>query len=266
LNRAIDSARGEFIVRLDGHNVYTSDFIRKVVKLSENTAADNAGGVLVPTGKGYAGESIAAAYHSPLGIGGAQRGHFSTDEIRRVDTVHGGCWRRERLIAVGKFDEEMVRNQDDELSFRIRKDGGVIVQSTAIRIRYWVRDSFRKLFWQFAQYGYWKVKVVRRHPRQASLRHFVPALFLTSLVLSSLAAIFWSAGMWALICLLGLYFVAILAASVKLTFHFSPRLLPGIMLSLIFMQVGYGWGSLMGLRRWLTGPISLDSVFERVTR
>lgn len=266
LNRAVDCARGELIIRLDGHNVYATDFIRRVVKLSQDTGADNAGGVLVPTGNGYVGESIAAAYHSPLGIGGAQRGHFRVDEIRQVDTVHGGCWRRERLIAVGKFDEEMVRNQDDELSFRIRKSGGIIVQSTAIRIQYWVRDSYRKLFWQFAQYGYWKVKVVRRHPRQASLRHFIPALFLVSLAVAAISAFFSTAGILALIGLAGVYFAAILLAGLKLVFHFPPRLLPGIMLSLLFMQVGYGWGSLMGLRRLLTGPIPTDGVFERGTR
>jgi len=266
LNRAIDSARGELIVRLDGHNVYSNDFIRQVVRLSEESGAANVGGVLVPTGKGYVGRAIAAAYHSPLGIGGAQRGHFQTNEVRQVDTVHGGCWRRERLIAAGKFDEEMVRNQDDELSFRIRKNGGVILQSTAIRIQYWVRDSFRKLFRQFAQYGYWKVKVVQRHPRQASLRHFIPAMFVAAVLGTTIAAFFLPGAAWILAGLLGLYFLAILAAGAQLAFHFGAGLLPGIMLSLILMQVGYGWGSLMGLRRCVTGLLPIDSTFEKITR
>ena len=31
-----------------------------------------------------------------------------------MDTVPYGCWRKDTLIKIGLFDEELVRNQDDE--------------------------------------------------------------------------------------------------------------------------------------------------------
>jgi glycosyltransferase involved in cell wall biosynthesis len=266
LNRALECARGEIVIRFDGHCVYPKDFVKSVVRILEQTGADNAGGVLVPVGKSYISKAIASAYYSPLGIGGAQRGHREPGRIREVDTVHGGCWRRDRLIAIGKFDEEMVRNQDDELSFRLRKSGGRIVQSSAIRVSYWVRDSFSKLFMQFAQYGYWKVKVVKKHPRQASLRHFIPSLFLLSVLLTTILVAVARWPFWTLGILLGVYASIIALEAFRQSIRTDWKLWPGVVLSLMVMQVAYGWGFIVGLTRRVFGPLPTDVLFERVTR
>jgi len=73
------------------------------------------------------------------------------------------------------YDEEMVRNQDDELSLRLRKAGGKIIQSGKIKIKYFPRDRFKQLFKQFLQYGYWKVAIFKKHPKHVHWRHFLPA-------------------------------------------------------------------------------------------
>ena len=260
LNRALASARGEIVVRLDGHCEYPGDYIRKVVQLRQRTAAVNAGGVLVPVGAGYVCQAVGAAYHSPVGLGGAALRAVSPPlaSIREVDAVHGGCWRREDLLAAGGFDEEMVRNQDDELSFRLRKNGGRIIQSTSIRVRYHVRDSFPRLFLQFAQYGYWKVRVVRKHPRQASPRHFVPALFLLSGFGLALAALRFQPALWALAVLAVVYLLAIMSVSLVQTWGFK-KLCPGVMTALTMMHFGYGSGFILG---WLPST----GIFERTSR
>ena len=155
-NVALGHAVGEVIVRMDGHCEYPPNYVSQVVQFREKCGADNFGGVLEPIGDSWTQRCICVAYHSRVGIGGAAlRGHSGTVVQHEVDTVHGGCWLLSRLREVNGMDEQMVRNQDDELSFRLRKSGGKIVQSTAIRVRYHVRNSFRLLFWQFAQYGYW---------------------------------------------------------------------------------------------------------------
>ena len=267
LNRAIESARGEIIARMDGHNEFATDYLRRVVTLLLETGAGNAGGVLVPTGRnGYVSSAVAAAYHSPLGIGGAQRGHADGNAVCEVDTVHGGCWRRDTLIDVGKFDERMVRNQDDELSFRLRKSGARIVQSTAIRMTYAVRDSFKKLFLQFAQYGYWKVQVIRRHPRQASLRHLIPALFVFTVIGLTLLLPFLSGVARDEEAIIGLYLLVIGLESLRHAIRTRLALWPGIAWALINMQIGYGLGFLAGLARCLFGRLPMDRLFERVTR
>jgi glycosyltransferase involved in cell wall biosynthesis len=267
LNRALAAARGEVVVRLDGHCEYPKDYVKKVVELRQQTGADDAGGVLVPLGNGtYTSQAVAAAYYSPVGIGGALRGYAVSEEVCEVDTVHGGCWQRERLITLGGFDEEMVRNQDDELSFRLRKAGGRIVRSSAIRVKYWVRDSYRRLFMQFAQYGYWKVRVLRKHPRQSSVRHVVPSAFVMVLFTSALLASISTIARWVLGIVAGGYVVAICLAGLKEAIRTNLRLWPGITLAIPLMHFGYGLGFLLGWLRWLVGKLPTDQIFERSTR
>jgi len=267
LNRALAEARGEIIVRLDGHCEYPRDYVRRVVALREELNADSVGGVLVPVATDYVQRAIAAAYASPVGLGSAGlKATASVDLVREVDTVHGGCWRRERLLAVGGFDEEMVRNQDDELSFRLRHSGGKIFQSLAIRVEYHVRNSYRKLFRQFMQYGYWKVRVVRKHPRQASVRHFVPAGFVLAVLTGLALAPFWQVAQWGLAGLVGTYLVAVAVASLAQVWSAEKKVWPGLVFAVVLIHLSYGSGFLLGWLRAACGPLPTDPIFERGTR
>ena len=267
LNRALESARGDIVVRLDGHCEYPKDYVRRVVELREQTGADDAGGVLVPLGDAsYTSQAVAVAYFSPVGIGNALRGYGNSTKVCEVDTVHGGCWKRERLVALGGFDEEMVRNQDDELSFRLRKAGGRIVRSSAIRVKYWVRESYDKLFMQFAQYGYWKVRVLQKHPRQSSVRHIIPSLFILILLTSTALAPFSTIARWALAVVAGGYALAMCLAGLREAMRSNLRLWPGIAFAIPVMHFGYGAGFLLGWLRWLVRTLPTDRVFERSTR
>jgi hypothetical protein len=103
-----------------------------------------------------------------------------------VETVYLGCFRRSIFERVGLFDEGLVRNQDDELNDRIVAAGGRIWLSPHIRSTYVGRSSFRALWRQYYQYGYWKVRVLRRHPGARRLRHLAPAALVASLSSSAL--------------------------------------------------------------------------------
>ena len=70
----------------------------------------------------------------------------------------GLCWKTV-YQEIGGFDPEMVRNQDDELSYRLLKHGGRIVCSPTIRSKYYSRSTILSLWKQYYQYGYWKVRV-----------------------------------------------------------------------------------------------------------
>lgn len=268
LNRALAAARGEIIVRLDGHCEYPTDYVRTLVALREEYGADTVGGVLEAVGDSYIQRCVGEALASPIGVRGAGlKAHAEGSRLREVDTAHGGCWRRERLLEVGGFDEEMVRNQDDELSFRLKEHGGLVLQHTAIRVKYHVRDSYKKLFKQFAQYGYWKVRVVRKHPQQSSPRHFLPGLFVLAVVSSVFAGLVNVQGL----LLAGLLVSAYLGTTTLVTlFRALPegklRLVPGTVLALLLIHVGYGCGFLIGSLRCLVRRLPTDVWFERPSR
>jgi hypothetical protein len=177
-------------------------------------------------------------------MGGALRDRGSF--IGETDTVYGGCFKRKRLLEVGMYDEAMVRNQDDELSFRLREKGGKIIQDGRIKVQYYPRSSFRHLFKQFMQYGYWKVSVVKKHPQQASLRHFLPALLVLSLVTLGLLIPFTRYGLYGFLLLSGSYLLAVGLFSFKAARKMSGWLLPGLIFAIFLIHISFGTGFIIG--------------------
>src|ERR1043166_1115501 len=179
LNAAIRAARGQVIIRMDAHTIYAPDYIRQCLAVMNETGADNVGGPMRTRAETYMQRAIRAAFHSAFAVGGA-RSH-SPDYEGYVDTVIYGCWRKALFDRIGYFDEELVRNQDDEHNFRITRAGGKVYQSRRIQSRYHVRGSLATLWRQYMQYGYWKVLVIRKHQMPASIRHVAPGGFLAVL-------------------------------------------------------------------------------------
>jgi len=265
LNIAIREARGEFIARMDVHTCYASDYLLKCLQVFEATDADNVGGPWRARGHSLVQRSIAMAFNSPFAAGNA-RSHV-LDYEGEVDSVYLGFWRRDYLLATGLFDEELVRNQDDELNLRIVRRGGKIWQSPSIVSWYEPRPRLGLLFKQYAQYGYWKVRVIQKHRLPASVRHIIPGSFVATLGGSVvLAPFFSSAG--ALATLLGLSYVsASLIASVLLCVRSrswqSLLLLPPIFACFHF---GYGCGFLAGVWRFWFGRRTDGAAFRDLTR
>ena len=181
LNIAIEAARGDIVARVDAHTMLAPDYLTQGVEILERTRADNVGGPMVSVGGGPVGDAIATAMKSRFGIGAYF--HFATEE-READTVYMGMWPHDVFARVGLFDEELVRNQDDEFSYRIRKAGGRIIVSPRMRSSYQNRTSWRAVAKQFFQYGLWKVRVLQKHPLQMSVRHFVPPGFDAAIMLA----------------------------------------------------------------------------------
>ena len=116
---------------------------------------DNAGGVFETHGRGFMGEAIAEMLKTPLGVGNAT--YRLTTEDGYVDTVPFGCFKRELFERIGGFDERMTRNQDNELNFRIRKNGGKIYLNHNIRVQYYCRDTMRGIMKMGYMNGKWNV-------------------------------------------------------------------------------------------------------------
>jgi glycosyltransferase involved in cell wall biosynthesis len=187
MNAAIRESTGDVIVRVDGHTVIDPNYVHMCVKELEASGAQNVGGRMIGVGRSSFGKAVMLATSSPFGVGGA-RFHYS-DKREWVDTVYLGAWRRETLDEIGLFDEKLVRNQDDELNYRLLDHGGRILLSPNIISRYTVRATPTALFRQYHQYGYWKVQVMQKHPRQVRLRQLTPPTFTSALGVLSLLSL-----------------------------------------------------------------------------
>lgn len=245
MNLGIMQAKGEYIIRTDVRCIHPKSYMVDLIRLSEETNADNVGGVLVPEGSSYVQKSIASAYKSPIAMGGALRDRG--DFVGETDAVYGGCFRRQRLIEVGMYDKDMVRNQDDELSFRLRKLGGKIIQSGKIKIKYYPRSQYKQLFKQFFQYGYWKVAVLKRHPKQVSWRHFAPAALVLIFLALIILSLFSNSVCWILSLFSGSYFLGLSLESLRIALKDGIKLWPGIFLSILSMHVGFGNGFIVAM-------------------
>lgn len=245
LNAGIEVARGHIIMRMDAHTRYGSDYIKNCVSVLRSTGADNVGGAWVAKGEGIVSRAIAAAFASPFSFGG-NRGHNSRYE-GPVDTVYLGCWPRDIFERIGYFDEELIRNQDDEFNLRITRAGGRIWQSPKIKSWYTPRNSLAMLFKQYMQYGYWKVRVIQKHRIPASWRHLVPAAFLLSVVFLAVVALWLTVARLALITVVSLYVLSTMVASLSPAARNEPRIV--LLLPLVFpcYHFGYGYGFLRGI-------------------
>jgi len=188
LNRALEMARGDVIVRVDGHSLIPSTYVSRCVELLASTGADNVGGpitaVPAPT---LTARTIALAVSSPFGVGNVA--FRTTDRSGWVDTVPFGCWHRSLFERVGTFDEELVRNQDDEFNFRIVQAGGRVWLDPSLRTEYEPRATFRALWHQYFEYGFYKVRVLQKRGTLASPRQAVPGVFVAALFSSAAVSV-----------------------------------------------------------------------------
>jgi glycosyltransferase involved in cell wall biosynthesis len=281
LNAAIRAARGDIIVRVDSHTEYARDYVKRCVECLDATGADNVGGPARTRAESYVQRAVAAAYHSRFAVGGAR--FHDVNYEGPVDTVTYGCWRKEAFERFGYFDEELVRNQDDEHNLRIVRAGGRVWQSPRIRSWYHPRSTLSGLFRQYMQYGYWKVRVIQKHRLPASWRHLVPGAFvigvLTLMILSAglgaaSAMVAWGGilravnfGVLALLAMtLGSYALALATASVLTARSNSWRLLPVLPAVFACYHLGYGWGFLRGLADFVMLRRRAGAAFTELTR
>ncbi len=245
LNRGIEAASGQVIVRVDGHATIARDYVRKCVEVLAETGAGCVGGHMRPVGSGLVGGAIAAAHLSPFGLGGGKFHDLSYEGP--ADTVYLGCWPREVFQTVGMFDESLYRNQDIELNSRIRSNSQDVYLSKDIIVHYHPRSSLISLARQHFQTGRWNVITRRRSPGALSIRHFVPAAFVASLLISLALIPVRGAGLYMIAGIAGAYTLANVGAAVHsgLTHGLSGTfLLPPVFAT---MHLSYGLGLLYGI-------------------
>ncbi len=249
MNLGAKAARGTYLIRVDAHADYPSNYFSRCVELMEETGAQNVGCIWDTQGKTPKAQVIAMMLTSPFGVGGAA--FRIGGKSGWVDTVPFGTFRKDYYEAIGGFDERLARSEDNEINYRIRKNGGRIYMTDEMAVTYYCRETVAALSRMAYANGKWNVIAARLCPGSMSLKYFVPLTFVLSLIVMPLLCLLHPLFRW--------LFAAELLLYLGLSLYFALRKTRNLkkLLFLWFLfpafHIPYGVGSLAGLGSLLTG-------------
>lgn len=244
LNIGFDAARGEVIVRVDGHTLVEPDYVRECVATLRETGADVVGGPRVVHGTRFWGQVIASILRSRMAT--PARFHHST-QVSEVDSVFLGAFKRATLDRVGLFDERFYWNEDYELNYRIRVAGGRVCTTPRVRSTYFSRDTLRGLIVQYWHYGRGKAMVMRAHPASIAPRHLAAPFFVLAVGLGALG---WASGeARPLGALMSAYALCLAWAAARAVRTANLAIITAAMLALACVHLAWGCGVLGELIR-----------------
>jgi glycosyltransferase involved in cell wall biosynthesis len=250
LNIGIRNARGTVIARVDGRSRLGEQYLETGIRLLAETGASNVGGQVRSVTKTPLARILAAAQESRFGMGGAAV-RYRAGGDQDVDTVYLGIYPRSVLERIGLYDEEMQRDQDDELNFRLRERGGRVRISPALVVTYLNSPSLGRFLRQQVLYGFWKVRVCQKHPAMMSVRHWVPPVFTLGLLAAPVAAAIRPGLISLMAAALGVYGAGALTATVAAAGRIGWRLAAPLPAIFFLMHATWGLGFLAGLVRFL---------------
>lgn len=249
MNKGIDAAKGDIIMRLDAHASYQPDYFLVLVKGLKRLKAENVGtvcktDVLHKTPKTLA---IREVLGNKFGVGNST---FRTgiDHEQEVETVPFGCWSKEVFEKYGKYDVRLVRNQDIELNKRIIRGGGHIYILPDTYCTYLARETYHALAKNNYGNGKWNILTVyyTKLFSSLSIRHFIPLAFVLSLIVPALLSLLWWPFILISIATLLAYtgLIGVISAKLAITKHLNFFYLVA---TFFVLHLSYGWGSLMGI-------------------
>lgn len=242
LNIGIENAIGKYIIRMDAHAEYSANYIEKCVYYLDNIDADNVGGVATTKGDGFVGNANAEILSSKFGVGNS---NFRTEnKSGYVDTVPFGAFKRDVFDKVGLFDPELPRSEDNDLNSRIRANGGKVFLSSDITFIYYCRNTVKGLLEQALKNGNALFLTRRKNSKAMRLRHYIPFMFVVSLVLMPVLSVCVPLFLW-LFALEGvLYFTLDLYFSL---FKGKKKYALYKLVMYPLFHISYGIGSVIGL-------------------
>jgi len=248
MNMGIKEAKGDYIIRLDAHASYPKDYFSKLITWHQKLDADNIGGIVLTevihqTPKANA---IKKVLSHPLGVGNSDF-RVGIDKVKKVDTVPFGCYPKKVFDQYGLYNERLVRNQDIELNKRIINGGGKIYLIPDVQSTYYARENFIDLAKNNFANGKWNILTAyyTRTLSSLSIRHFIPLIFILSLLLPLLLAIISINFVWISFLSLVSYLALVILLSLKLKKKSTGFFY--LVGSFLTLHLSYGAGSLAGL-------------------
>jgi glycosyltransferase involved in cell wall biosynthesis len=235
LNVAIRAASGDIVIRIDAQALYPPDYISRLVAGLQESGADNVGGVIVtvPPDDSPTAQAIAVGLSHRFGVG---------------NTVAFGCYRREIFDRIGMFDEELIRNQDDEFNFRLITQGGRVLLLPHIVCHSFARYSFRQLGRMCYEHGYFKPLVARKAGRAMTVGQLIPAVVVGCLSSSAALALWIPAARSLFALLAGSYALLVVLFAASAARSHGLRCAAALTLVFPVLHFSYGSGSLQGIR------------------
>jgi GT2 family glycosyltransferase len=253
LNLGIKKSKGNIIMIAGGHSIFDQSYLKQSIDfLLNNDDAYAVGGVSLAQPldqKSVLQKSIAYSYSSSFGT--ASKHRYLHDYPIEVDTVAYACYRKEVFEKIGYFDERLLRNQDIEFNYRMRKNGLKIFLLPVINI-YYVPTNYKKFLKKNFSNGYWNILTLRYTPHGLSLRHFVPFFFVTYLIILILLLIISRNNALKIVFSLPLIFYLILDSYFSLNYSIRERKISLFfcsMVSFLLLHLSYGIGTLWSLVR-----------------
>lgn len=241
LNMGIKKSKGDFIIRLDAHSIYSINYFEKILETFEKTNADIVGGpYLIAKGTEFQ-RAVGFAISSPFGTGNS-KAHDPNFE-GYVDSVPYGAWGKKLFEEIGYFDERFKRNQDDEFHYRANSFGKKVYLSPEIKFWYYPRNSFSGLIRQYFEYGVYKPLVLKKINSGLKLRHLAPSFLTIYLILT---IIFFKTSLFWLFPIL-IYFLIVLIFSLKVRDNIKVKLYSLVIFPAVHLS--YGAGFLLGIFR-----------------
>ena len=254
-NKALSECSGEAIIMVGGHCTLHKNFIALCVKNLFVADVDCVGGVVLNNENNLFAKALSKALGSNFGVGGVKF-RKKNDKKIFVDTVAFGAYKRNVFELLGGLDEELIRNQDDEFNFRLIQNDMRILLDPEIISNYFTRNSILKLFKQYFQYGFFKIRVMQKRRGVPSIRHLIPGAFVFSILLSLVIFLFFNYP-YPFIFILFMYFSSSILASLNVFLisekHNEESLVNNILivalLPLIYVTLhfSYGLGFIFGV-------------------
>lgn len=249
LNIGIREATGDYVMIASAHSSFDQHYISILLKEIDYLNADVVGGGMQTVVREATPKSLAIkeVMSCPFGVGNSTF-RTGTDKITRVDTVPFGLYKRDTLLEAGGYDERLVRNHDMELSKRLIAQGKKIYLIPDARCSYYVRETYGAISKNNFGNGLWNILTVKitKDFSSLSLRHFIPLIFLLSLILPSLFSLLYAPFVYLSLASLLLYLAFLFAVSTKLSIT-KKQSFPHIFWSFIVLHFSYAAGSLSGL-------------------
>jgi len=248
MNIGIKEAKGEYIIRLDAHSSYPKEYFSKLIKYHHKLNASNVGGIVNTDvkNKTIKANSIKLVLSHPLGVGNSDF-RVGVDEVKEVDTVPFGCYPKSVFEKYGLYDERLVRNQDIELNKRIINGGGKIYLVPDIECTYYARENFTDLARNNFANGKWNILTAyyTKTLNSLSLRHFVPLIFVLSLILPLIGSVFYPKLIYISALSLISYIALVIIISIKINNKSTSIIY--LIVSFIVLHISYGIGSVLGI-------------------
>ena len=242
-NLGIREAKGQFVVRIDAHSQADPRLISHGVELL-NSKPDVVcvGGRLEARTLTPRGRVISYIQSSPFGVGNSKFRYATQSGY--VDTAAYGVYRKSIFEQAGYFNEEFVRNQDNDMHGRIKDCGGKFYLDATLNSIYHPRETIKGMMKQGFGNGKWTVIGWRKSVSKQgiSLRHLIPLFFVLANLVLVLGGAVLPLFRWGLLALYVLYFGLAVYFSVQKTRNLSEIAL--MCAGFWLFHISYGWGSL----------------------